>query len=115
MTARRSRGRLLTTHSTVMAGMLAGAMLLSGCSSSSSMSCDDYTMNSSDERVKIVFDMVSEHGLDPTSNPIAVAMVVDNVDSFCGLMGSLDGGPATQHQSSSIEDGVDWAGITAEE
>lgn len=91
----------------VTSGLLL-ATLLGGCSSVKSMTCAQFGELSFDKGTNKVTDLIEAHDLDPYSNVVGAAAVVNDVRNFCGIS-PFEGGPATRNLDQPIDSGVNWS------
>ncbi len=83
----------------------------SACSSSAAgMTCTEFATNEWTDRTAIVMDLIEAQGLDPASNPMAVALVEQDINGYCGISGIPgDTVPPSQNAEMKIVDAVNWA------
>lgn len=89
------------------AGILAPALLLSGCGKDpKEVTCSEFAAMSYDEQNDTLDDLLSDHDLDTlsTSNTIGVRQ---EVDSFCGTS-AFGSKTAGRNSGQSIDAAVDW-------
>lgn len=91
-----------------LAVVVVGASV-AGCSKASSTTCDQYAAQSFGDQTTTVVTMIQEHNLDPTSSVWGTAQIGVDVDQYCGIVyGSTK---ATQNNSNSIENAVNWSAV----
>ena len=84
----------------------AALLVLSGCSSAKSMTCEELGNLGYTDSTDKIMDLVRAHGLEPSTNPSGFALLVNDVHSFCGIFIE---GEATQNLDQPIDDAVDWS------
>lgn len=87
------------------------AMSLTACSKPGATTCSDYAKLSLTDRSALVVSMVKDHDLDPSSNPLGLASLAQDVDSFCGVSG-FGSTTSVKNGTQGIEKGVRWNDYT---
>lgn len=94
-------------------GVMVGALCftavfatVTGCSSSGSITCDEYAAQSFDEKGETIRSLLVEHRLE--SNDVGNTVGASStVDGFCGTI-AIQSGKATRNESIPIEQAIDW-------
>jgi len=97
---------------------LAGLSLgvgLAACSSSSQMTCQEYSNLPASKQTATVIKMVRDHGLDPYSSVWGTARIGADLELYCGMVGgSAFGAEATKNLTSPIENAIDRNKVAAD-
>lgn len=94
-----------------MRSMACGGLIIVGsaCSSSAGMTCTEFATKEWSDRSLIVMDLIEAQGLDPASNPMAVALVEQDINGYCGISGIPgDTAAPSQNAEMKIVDAVSW-------
>lgn len=73
------------------------------------MTCGEYGQLKYSDQVSAVSDPIRAHDLDPSSNALAAASVVTEVNNFCGVSAVAPTGSASMNLDSPMDNAVDWA------
>lgn len=96
------RGRVLPF---VVAVGVAGS--LTACSKPGATTCAEYAKLGAGDRSAVVVSMVKDHDLDPYSNAWGLAILEQDVDTFCGVS-AFGSTTSVKNGSQGIEKGVQW-------
>ncbi|MDP9905606.1 hypothetical protein [Arthrobacter bambusae] len=86
---------------------IAATILLSGCNSAGSMTCDQYAAQSFNDRQNTERALLSAHDLDQNSIGNTVGLL-NALNSYCGVSG-LGSEKARQNGSSTLDKAVNWS------
>lgn len=90
-----------------LAVAIAATILLSGCNSAGSTTCDQYAAQSFNDRQSTERALLAAHDLD--QNSIGNTMgLLNALNSYCGVSG-LGSEKAGQNGSSTLDKAVDWS------